>query len=39
MTSNKPHVVLLFGGQSPEHDVSCMSASYVYSAIPKDLYT
>ena len=39
MTSNKPDVVLLFGGQSPEHDVSCMSASYVYSAIPKDLYS
>ena len=39
MTSSKSDVVLLFGGQSPEHDVSCTSASHVYSAIPKDRYS
>ncbi len=38
MTSSKSDVVLLFGGQSPEHNVSCTSASHVYSAIPKDRY-
>ena len=38
MSDNKSDVVVLFGGQSPEHDVSCTSARHVYSAIPKDLY-
>ncbi|MBN39888.1 MAG: D-alanine--D-alanine ligase [Acidimicrobiaceae bacterium] len=38
MASSKSDVVLLFGGQSPEHSVSCTSASHVYSAIPHDRY-
>ena len=38
MSDQKSEVVVLFGGKSPEHDVSCTSARHVYSAIPKDLY-
>ncbi len=32
-------VVLLFGGRSPEHEVSIMSAKNVYAAIDKGAYT
>ena len=31
-------VLVLFGGVSSEHDVSCVSASYVVSNIPRDKY-
>ena len=31
-------VLVLFGGVSSEHDVSCVSASYVVSTIPRDKY-
>ena len=38
MAEQKPELIVIFGGQSPEHDVSCISARHVYDAIPKDLY-
>lgn len=38
MAEQKPELIVIFGGQSPEHDVSCTSARHVYDAIPKDLF-
>ncbi len=38
MAEHKSELIVIFGGQSPEHDVSCTSARHVYNAIPKDLY-
>ena len=35
----KPHVLLLFGGESSEHDVSIASARNVYAAISQDIFT
>lgn len=35
---NKKLVVVLFGGQSSEHEVSCVSAATVISKINRDLY-
>lgn len=37
--SHPIRVVVLFGGRSAEHDVSCMSARHVLEAIDKDRYT
>lgn len=36
---NKPTVLLLFGGESSEHDVSLSSARNVYAAIDDEKYT
>ena len=36
--SGKQQVVILFGGVSSEHDVSCTSANFVLNNIPKDKY-
>ncbi|MBW3601374.1 MAG: D-alanine--D-alanine ligase [Actinobacteria bacterium] len=33
------HVLLLFGGRSPEHGVSCLSARSVHAALDPDRYT
>lgn len=33
------HVVVLFGGRSAEHDVSCVTASHVLRALDLDRYT
>ena len=38
MAEHKSELIVIFGGQSPEYDVSCTSARHVYNAIPKDLY-
>ncbi len=38
MAKTKSDLILLFGGQSPEHDVSCSSARHVLAAIPRDLF-
>ena len=34
----KKTVVVLFGGQSSEHEISCMSAQTVVGAMDKDKY-
>ena len=34
----KEHLLILFGGQSSEHDVSCMSAINVIKNVDKDRY-
>ncbi len=36
--SNKLNTVVIFGGKSPEHDVSCMSAYNILNAIDRDKY-
>lgn len=36
---NRQTILLLFGGESSEHDVSIMSARNVYAAIDKEKYT
>ena len=33
-----PRVLVLFGGQSAEHDVSCVTAKHVLAAIREDRY-
>ena len=33
------HVVVLFGGRSAEHDVSCVTASHVLRALDRERYT
>lgn len=33
------HLVVLFGGKSAEHDVSCVTAAHVLNALNKDRYT
>lgn len=38
MTDNKPRVLLLFGGRSSEHSVSCVTAAGVMKAIDKDRF-
>lgn len=35
---NQPHILLLFGGESSEHDVSLLSARNVYSAIDRSKF-
>ena len=35
---NKLKVAVLFGGQSSEHDVSCISATTIISNIDRDYY-
>lgn len=40
MTSTQRHaLILLFGGQSPEHDVSCVSARHILAACDPALFT
>lgn len=40
MTPNERHVIiLLFGGQSPEHDVSCVSARHILGACDPNIFT
>ena len=34
----KEHLLILFGGQSSEHDVSCMSAMNVIRSVDRDRY-
>jgi D-alanine-D-alanine ligase len=36
--SAKPRIVLLFGGRSSEHEISCVTASGVLSAIDRDRF-
>lgn len=38
MASEKTTLALVFGGQSPEHEVSIRSARNIFEAIPKDTY-
>ena len=39
MTSpQRIHVVVLFGGESAEHDVSCVTAAHVLRALDNDKY-
>lgn len=38
-TSDATHVVVLFGGRSAEHDVSCVTAAHVLRALDLDRYT
>ena len=38
MTENKPSLLVLFGGISPEHEVSCRSAAAVLRAVDKEKY-
>lgn len=35
---NRPHVLLIFGGQSGEHGISCATAAGIYSVIDKEKY-
>lgn len=36
--NNKKNVAVIFGGQSSEHDISCISASTIIGNIDRDLY-
>lgn len=38
MTNHKTRVVLLFGGRSSEHSISCVTATGILQAIDKDRY-
>ena len=38
MTSEPLHLVVLFGGQSAEHDVSCITAAHVLAAVDPERY-
>ncbi|MCU0260210.1 MAG: D-alanine--D-alanine ligase [Ilumatobacteraceae bacterium] len=38
MTSDRIHLVVLFGGQSAEHDVSCTTAAHVLAAVDHSRY-
>ena len=38
MIMSKTKVAVLFGGQSSEHDVSCVSAATVINSIDRDYY-
>lgn len=38
MTENRPRVLLLFGGRSSEHPVSCVTAAGVMRAIDREKY-
>jgi D-alanine-D-alanine ligase len=37
-SAQRIHVVVLFGGQSAEHDVSCVTAAHVIKALDSDKY-
>ncbi len=37
-SSDRIRLVVLFGGQSPEHDVSCVSARHLIAAVDPDRY-
>jgi D-alanine-D-alanine ligase len=34
----RPHVAVLFGGRSSEHEISCLSATSVLAAVDRDAY-
>ena len=34
----RTHVIVLFGGESAEHDVSCVTAAHVLRALDADKY-
>lgn len=36
---SQKHVTLIFGGKSPEHEVSVISARNIYNAVNRDLFT
>lgn len=38
MSADRTHLVVLFGGQSAEHDVSCVTAAHVLAAIDPERY-
>ena len=38
MNCKKKKVCVIFGGQSPEHDISCISAASVVENLDKDKY-
>ncbi len=38
MTADRTHLVVLFGGQSAEHDVSCVTAAHVLRAVDPERY-
>jgi D-alanine-D-alanine ligase len=38
MAADRIHLVVLFGGQSAEHDVSCVTAAHVLAAVDPDRY-
>ena len=35
---SRTHVIVLFGGESAEHDVSCVTAAHVLRALDADKY-
>ena len=35
---SKKTIAILFGGQSSEHEVSCVSAATIISSVNRDLY-
>ncbi|MFA5775842.1 MAG: hypothetical protein WC864_10775, partial [Ilumatobacteraceae bacterium] len=35
---SRTHVIVLFGGESAEHDVSCVTAAHVLRALDSDRY-
>ena len=37
-TSDRTHLVVLFGGRSAEHDVSCVTAAHVLAAVDLERY-
>ena len=37
-TQNKYKVVLIFGGKSPEHEISCISAKNIYQGLDPTIY-
>ncbi len=36
--SEKTPLVIIFGGQSPEHEISCITAAYIYANLDKEAY-
>src|SRR5512146_2969182 len=38
VSSDRIHLVVLFGGQSAEHDVSCTTAAHVLAAVDHSQY-
>lgn len=38
MSADRTHLVVLFGGQSAEHDISCITAAHVLAAVDPDRY-
>ncbi|HEY4331736.1 MAG TPA: D-alanine--D-alanine ligase A, partial [Ilumatobacteraceae bacterium] len=38
MTDDRTHLIVIFGGQSAEHDVSCVTATHVLRAVDSSRY-